>query len=74
MTWNDQRLKIFSARTTGGGETGELAAGYPGQHATVDDHPPVMTGKGLLILEGVQPAGKIFMPGAVFLRGARDWV
>jgi methionyl-tRNA formyltransferase len=74
MTWNDQRIKILSARTAGGEETGELADGYPGQHAIVDEAPAVVTGEGLLILEKVQPSGKKSMPGEVFLRGARDWV
>lgn len=40
---------------------------------TAGDYPAAGTGKGLLVLETVQPAGKSSMSGAAYLRGKPDW-
>jgi methionyl-tRNA formyltransferase len=45
----------------------------PGQAAVFQGLPAFGTGRGLLVLDEVQPAGKKPMSGEVFLRGAREW-
>jgi methionyl-tRNA formyltransferase len=65
--WNGAPLKILRARVGGGGNPGM------GCRLTVEGHPALGTGEGILILEEVQPAGKKSMPGKAFLAGARDW-
>ena len=65
--WNGAPLKILHARV-GGGENPGM-----GRRLTVEGHPALGTGEGILILEEVQPAGKKSMPGKAFLAGARDW-
>jgi methionyl-tRNA formyltransferase len=45
-----------------------------GETGIINQLPAVGTGKGALILQEVQPAGKKMMSGKDFLRGARDWV
>jgi methionyl-tRNA formyltransferase len=74
IIWNDQRLKIISAHTSGGGGKDQQAGGIPGQHLIYDDLPAVVTGEGILIIDELQPAGKKPMPGSIFLQGAREWV
>ncbi len=46
----------------------------PGKRGSAGGFPAIGCGRGLLVLEIVQPAGKKAMPGDVFLRGARDWI
>lgn len=65
--WNGAPLKILHARVSGGKSPGG------GRRLTVEGHPALGTGEGILILEEVQPAGKKSMPGKAFLAGARDW-
>jgi methionyl-tRNA formyltransferase len=60
-------LKILRARVSGGKSPGA------GLKLTVERCPAMGTGKGILILEEVQPAGKRPMPGTAFLAGTRDW-
>lgn len=45
-----------------------------GETGIINQLPAVGTGKGALVLQEVQPAGKKMMSGKDFLRGARDWV
>lgn len=71
--WNDQRLKIISAHISGDGGKDPQAGGIPGQHLIFEDHPAVVTGEGILIIDELQPAGKKPMPGSIFLQGAREW-
>ncbi len=65
--WNGAPLKVLRARVSGGKSPGA------GPRLTVEGRPAIGTGKGILILEEVQPAGKKSMPGKAFLAGARDW-
>lgn len=51
----------------------EGAPAIPGSLGVIDSQPAVATIQGWLVLDEVQPAGKKPMPGAVFLRGARQW-
>jgi len=44
-----------------------------GASSSSPECPAVGTGKGILVLDEVQPAGKKSMPGKAFLAGARDW-
>jgi len=44
-----------------------------GEHKVVGGFPAIGTGKGYIVLDEVQPAGKRSMTGDVFLRGARQW-
>lgn len=59
-------LKVHRAHA----EVGEAA---PGSRTTYLGQPAVGTGKGLLVLDEVQPPGKKPMSGRAFLAGARDW-
>ncbi|MGW8226649.1 MAG: methionyl-tRNA formyltransferase [Anaerolineales bacterium] len=74
INWNEQRLKIISAHTSGDEGHDSQAEGIPGQHLVYEGLPAVVTGEGILIIDELQPAGKKPMPGTIFLRGAREWV
>jgi methionyl-tRNA formyltransferase len=65
--WNGASLKVHRVRLNGENSPGA------GCRLILDGYPAVGTGKGILILEEVQPAGKKPMPGTAFLAGARDW-
>jgi len=65
--WNGASLKVHRAHIRA-----EKSPGA-GRRLIVEGHPALGTGKGILILEEVQPAGKKSMPGKAFLAGARDW-
>ncbi len=65
--WEGQILKIHHAHAINDGE------GLPGSTVVYTNYPAVLSSKGWLILDEVQPAGKKTMAGDVFLRGARDW-
>lgn len=45
----------------------------PGERGIFQGFPVVGTGKGDLLLDEIQPAGKKAMPGNVFLNGFREW-
>ena len=66
--WKGARLKVLRVRLSG-----EKSPGA-GRRLIVAGCPAVGTGKKILILEEVQPAGKKSMPGKAFLAGAKDWV
>jgi methionyl-tRNA formyltransferase len=51
-----------------------MKAAEPGQRRVVDDRPAWGTGKGLLVLDEVQLAGKSRVSGEAFLRGAKNWL
>jgi methionyl-tRNA formyltransferase len=51
----------------------ENASATPGKRMIYEGRPGIGTGKGLLILDEVQPAGKKSMSGKAFLAGARGW-
>jgi methionyl-tRNA formyltransferase len=63
--WRSRRIVVHEAavRLELSGEVGTVHA--------LDDYPAVQTSEGALLLEVVQPAGKIPMSGADFLRGAQ---
>lgn len=66
--WVGQPLKILAARAD------ETMATEPGQRSSRGRTPVLGTGKGVLLLDEVQPAGKKPMAGSVFLSGARSWL
>ena len=65
--WQDQILKIHRAHAV------EEYQEEPGRTCVVRRQPGYGTGRGILLLDEVQPAGKKPMPGPVFLQGARGW-
>lgn len=62
----DEMLKVRKAKVIPG-------AGTAGSRGVVDRFPCVDTPDGKLVLLEVKPAGKNWMSGADFLRGARNW-
>ncbi len=66
MDFSGQALKIRKARVIPG-------KGEPGERIIIDHFPCVNTVDGKLMLLEVKPAGRNWMSGADFLRGARDW-
>ncbi len=68
MDWEGQSLKIRKARVA------PLIEGTPGRRIVRDGYPAVETVDGELVLLEVQPAGKKWMDGKDFLRGARNWL
>ena len=66
MDFGGQALKIRKARVIPG-------KGKPGERLIIDRFPCVNTVDGGLMLLEVKPAGRNWMSGADFLRGARDW-
>jgi methionyl-tRNA formyltransferase len=67
LPWHGAPLKVLRARQV------DSAPGEPGQRLICAELPAVQTGRGWLVLEQVQPAGKKPMTGTAFLRGAHDW-
>ncbi len=67
MTWEGQSLKVRKAGVE------EKSILLPGQRGVINDHPAVGTTSGGLVFLEVQPAGKNWMKGQDFLRGARNW-
>jgi methionyl-tRNA formyltransferase len=45
----------------------------PGKRLIHERLPGIGTGRGILVLDEVHPAGKKPMPGSDFLRGTRNW-
>lgn len=68
MTWEGILLKIRKA------EVEQPSTLRPGQRGVINGTPAVGTLSGNLILLEVQPAGKNWMKGQDFLRGARNWI
>lgn len=68
IDWNNEMLKIHRAHPFEG--YGNTAAG---QRLVIEAQAALGTGRGLLILDEVQPAGKKPMSGKAFLAGARGW-
>ena len=66
--WNGAPLKVLRASVNAVNSPG---VGY---RLMVDGRPAMGTGKGVLVLEEVQPAGKKPMSGKAFLTGVRDWI
>jgi methionyl-tRNA formyltransferase len=70
--WQDTPLKILRAVAAVGRSPDQDAP--PGTVIAGPDGPTVVTGRGLLHLYQVQPAGKRPMPADAFARGARGFV
>ena len=66
MIIGEESLKIRKARVIPG-------MGDPGSRIVIDRFPCVNTPDGCLMLLEVKPAGKNWMSGADYLRGARNW-
>jgi methionyl-tRNA formyltransferase len=74
IKWGDNYLKIHQVglgELHGGEKGGDQT---PGRRGIIGGYPAVKTGAGSLVLEKVQPAGKIIMSGRDYLSGSRDWV
>jgi methionyl-tRNA formyltransferase len=65
--WQGQPLKLLRAHAV------EEAENEPGKHLVHERLPGIGTGRGILVLDEVHPAGKKPMPGSDFLRGTRNW-
>jgi methionyl-tRNA formyltransferase len=68
--WNGETLKVLQARPA----TSDLPNGPPGQVARVADDIVVRAGRGGLLLDEVQLAGKRAMSAAEFVRGRPEFV
>ena len=68
--WNGETLKVLRARPT----AAELPDGPPGLVARVTDGVVVLAGRGGLLLDEVQLAGKRAMSAAEFVRGRPEFV
>lgn len=62
-----ETLKVRKARVVDG-------SGNPGDREVCDGYPCISTPDGKLMLLEVKPAGRNWMPGSDFLRGARNWL
>lgn len=67
MMWDGQWLKIKRASVLQQNSIPE------GKRSVIDGLPAIGTANGVLLLREVQPAGKRWMSGEEFLRGARHW-
>jgi len=67
MVWKNQVLKIHHAHTI---DTHQTPAG---KRIIIDRLPAIITGRGILVIDEIQPAGKNIMAGSTFLHGARGW-
>lgn len=66
FVWDNANLKVHQAHAA-------EAEARAGQRLVHQGEPGVGTGKGILVLDEVQPAGKKPMKGQAFLAGARGW-
>jgi methionyl-tRNA formyltransferase len=66
FAWDNANLKVHKAHAA-------EAEARAGQRLVHQGEPAVGTGKGILVLDEVQPAGKKPMKGQAFLAGARGW-
>jgi methionyl-tRNA formyltransferase len=67
--WRDLRIVVRKALATEGGNTRDI-----GSIITINKSPAVVTSKGILVLEYVQPSGKKTMRGEDFIRGSPSFV
>jgi len=68
FVWQGQRLAVLQAHSMAGIDA------LPGETTQLNGLPAVGTGKGLLVLDELQPAGKKAIPGKAFLHGIRGWI
>ena len=67
MDWNGQILKIHAVHIV------DQSTDKPGKRLVIQGSPAITTGKGILVLDSVQLAGRKIQTGQDFLRGVRDW-
>jgi methionyl-tRNA formyltransferase len=67
LAWDRGSLKVHAAHAADD-------QSIPGRRLVQNGRPAVGTGRGILVLDLVQPAGRKPMDGRAFLAGARDWV
>jgi methionyl-tRNA formyltransferase len=67
--WRDMRIVVRKALATEGVNTREI-----GSILTTDKSPAIVTSKGILVLEYVQPSGKKAMRGEDFIRGSPSFM
>jgi methionyl-tRNA formyltransferase len=65
--WKKQLLKIHRAHAV------EASTDQAGKAIIYQGLPAFTTGRGILVIDELQPAGKNPLPGKTFLQGARDW-
>lgn len=70
--WHGQAVKVLRASVVL--DQPDAPPDGPGGHTVYDGKPAIFTGKGLLVIEEIQPAGKRPMSGGDFLQGARGWL
>ena len=68
FNWSGNSVKVHEAHSI------DKTSPGIGMFTHVGEFPAVGTGKGVLVLDQLQPAGKKSMSGEVFLRGAKDWL
>lgn len=66
--WNDQLIKVLGVHVDAGKSM------EPGATSVVSKKPALGTGKGVLVLDKVQPQGRRLMTGEEFLNGVRNWI
>jgi len=67
LIWNGNLLKVKRASVLPQNPIPQ------GRRSVIDGLPAIGTAEGVLVLREVQPAGKKWMSGEEFLRGARLW-
>jgi methionyl-tRNA formyltransferase len=65
--WNKQILKLHRAHSV------ETPSEPVGKMIAYQELPAITTGKGILVIDELQPAGKNILDGKTFLHGARNW-
>jgi methionyl-tRNA formyltransferase len=65
--WNKQILKLHRAHSV------ETPSEPVGKMIVYQELPAITTGKGILVIDELQPAGKNILDGKTFLHGARNW-
>lgn len=65
--WKNQMLKIYRAHVV------EASSDPAGKKITHQGLPAYITGRGILVIDELQPAGKKVLDGKTFLLGARNW-
>jgi methionyl-tRNA formyltransferase len=73
IAWQGQNLKIINAHVVEQPFSSLGVSDPPGQPIVYQGLPAIITRRGLLVVDELQPAGKKPMAGAVYLRGARLW-
>ncbi len=74
--WGKQRLKVIKAHPLPSSPEHDAKEknSVPGYVLSVEDHPAVVTGDGLLCLDRLQLAGKRALSGPEFVRGRHDFL